>query len=582
MREDIANSQYWINENSFCKDTKDGAVSLTNFRCWIEEELTYHDGNKTTTLLKIKGTLNDEEETELHEITIDATELKTLSWVPLKWGTRPIVYPQPGAERDIATIMQMTSKPIRSSIYTHIGWDTIEGKKSYLTTSGAIQGDALKEGVSVQLPAELSKYSLPKPEKNKENAAASLRLVNLGPKGVTWPLLLATYRAAIGKADFAIHLAGRTGTFKSEISSLMQSHFGEKMDARSLPASWNSTANALEALAYKAKDALMVIDDFVPVGTSWQLKQLQSKADQIIRAQGNQAGRTRLTDTSSIQGTMYPRGIILSTGEDVPEGHSVRARMMICELSPGQIDPAKLTVAQRARSSYSAAMADWISWLAKDDIRSRFKEVAATVRDENIGVGHSRTPPIIGELIATSVFMGMWLSDRGYFKADLLQEMMSKAHTAVIEQAKQQSVYLQSSDPVNSFTAIIRQVLATQLAHVKTRNGGVPEAATSYGWTSIKSAGEIETYRANGPQLGWIDQEKDEFLFDPNAMPFIKKHSNGQLAVTPQTFLKRLKDAGMITRTDAARERNTVRMILDGASRNVIVMNLTATMDDQE
>ena len=44
---------------------------------------------------------------------------------------------------------------------------------------------------------------------------------------------------------------------------------------------------------------------------------------------GNQAGRARLTDTSNLQQTFYPRGVIFSTGEDTPEGHSVRARMMI-------------------------------------------------------------------------------------------------------------------------------------------------------------------------------------------------------------------------------------------------------------
>jgi hypothetical protein len=31
-----------------------------------------------------------------------------------------------------------------------------------------------------------------------------------------------------------------------------------------LPAAWSSTGNALEVLAFHAKDALLVIDDFAP------------------------------------------------------------------------------------------------------------------------------------------------------------------------------------------------------------------------------------------------------------------------------------------------------------------------------
>jgi hypothetical protein len=46
-----------------------------------------------------------------------------------------------------------------------------------------------------------------------------------------------------------------TGRFKSEAAALAQQHFGAGLDARHLPANWSSTGNALEALAFTAKDA---------------------------------------------------------------------------------------------------------------------------------------------------------------------------------------------------------------------------------------------------------------------------------------------------------------------------------------
>jgi hypothetical protein len=68
----------------------------------------------------------------------------------------------------------------------------------------------------------------------------------------------------LGNADFALHLAGETGAFKSELAALHQQHFGCGMNRENLPAAWSSTGNALEVLAFHAKDALLVIDDFAP------------------------------------------------------------------------------------------------------------------------------------------------------------------------------------------------------------------------------------------------------------------------------------------------------------------------------
>lgn len=576
---------YWCDESGMSKDAKEGAYQCCNFVAWIDEEHVYHDAGRTTTVLTVRGCMLDGEgeEVNLPPVQIDATEMKSMTWVSQRWGMRPIIYPQASAERDIATMMQMISQADRKDIYTATGWNKIHGKPVYLSGNGAIGGGEEAKKVSVQLPHELSRYELPKPKPCRDEVMASLNLVNLGPVHVMWPLLLATYRSAIGGADFAMHLAGRTGTFKSEVSSLFQSHFGARMDARHMPASWNSTANALEALAHKAKDSIMVIDDFVPVGTSTQVRTLQAKADQIIRAQGNQAGRTRLTDTSNVQSTMFPRGILLSTGEDIPEGHSVRARMLISELSPGDIPSDRLSQAQSKRESYAAAMADWISWLSKQgDARVEFKVMSAEIRDMNLDIGHSRTPPIVGDLTATAMLMAHWMREREYFSDESLNRFTEKAAAAIEEAGKRQKTYLQSADPVLAFCGIIRQLLSMQQAHVKTVNGGIPLNAALLGWTGQEQAGEVTAWKANGPRLGWVDTEKGEFLFDPNSLPLIKKHSNGQLAVTPQTFIKRLRDANMIVRYDASRQRNTVRQTLEGHPHNVVVLLLSSVMEGDE
>lgn len=585
---------YFTDDNQFIKNGKEGPYLLTNFTCKITQELVYHDGNKTNTILVIDGILHDEEVNEktnervwpdgrpLPPIQVPTSEFASLGWVGDRWGMAPIIYPQPSAERDLRTAIQLASRPVKKHIYTHTGWAKKGEKRMYLTGSGAITDNGLDEDIEVQLPHELRNYKLPKPMDSRECFINSLKLVNIGPKEATWPMLLATYRAPVCACDFAIHVAGRTGTFKSEICSLFQSHFGAGMDARHLPASWSSTSNANEALAYRAKDCLMCVDDFVPVGTAYQVRNLQKSADQLIRAQGNQAGRARLTDISNMQTTFYPRGMLLSTGEDIPEGHSVRARMLIVELKPGDIESRVLTVAQNNREQYPQAMADWIQWLAGNSSHEAIKCYSQKIRDEHLTIGHARTPPIIGSLCATAQLLCEYAVDKGYLTVDQTQELYNKAKAAIVLAGNNQPQYLEAADPVTAMLETIRLLLGSNMAHAKTKNGGIPDDAEKYGWTAEKSPGQMAQYKSHGPRLGWVDTEAGEFMLDPTSLILIKKHSGGKLAITPQTLLKRMKEAGILQRCDEVRKRNTIRVTLEGHPRQVLVMNLNEVFDDAD
>src|SRR5262249_57001791 len=107
------------------------------------------------------------------------------------------------------------------------------------------------------------------------------------------------------------------------------------MDARPLPASWSSTGNALEGLAFTAKDALLVVDDFCPTGSTGDVQRYHKEADRLFRGQGNRAGRQRMRADTTLRPDKPPRGLALSTGEDVPRGQSLRARLLVLDVSPG-------------------------------------------------------------------------------------------------------------------------------------------------------------------------------------------------------------------------------------------------------
>ncbi len=252
----------------------------------------------------------------------------------------------------------------------------------------------------------LERLRLPDPPSGNDARAAvrtSLDLLQVGSRSLMTAVLGSVYAPIVGPIDYSLHLAGATGEGKTVIATLAQQHYGAGFDARTLPGSWSSTGNALEGLAFVAKDALLVVDDFAPGGSQWDVQRQHREADRLLRAQGNRAGRARMRPDATLRATRYPRGIILSTGEDVPRGQSLRGRMLILEVAPGSIDWTLVSDAQEhaARGAYAQALAGFIQWVAQhhDDIEERRESELAELRARARQTGqHRRTPEIVASL----------------------------------------------------------------------------------------------------------------------------------------------------------------------------------------
>jgi hypothetical protein len=217
----------------------------------------------------------------------------------------------------------------RRTIYGHLGWRRLGNRWAYLHSGGAIGSEGAIEGVEVDAGTDsLLSCQLPIPPEGTallDAVRASLAVLELGPDIVTTAVLGGIYRAPLGEPsaiDFALHLAGPTGGFKTEIAALAQAHFGAAFDGRHLPASWADTANMLEKKAFLAKDAVLVVDDFAPTGTTRDVQRLHRDADRLFRAVGNRSGRARMRADGGSRPTYYPRGLILSTGEDIRAGRA--------------------------------------------------------------------------------------------------------------------------------------------------------------------------------------------------------------------------------------------------------------------
>ena len=186
----------------------------------------------------------------------------------------------------LAALQLLSGDVPRRVVYGHLGWRRLGDQWGYLHAGGAIGCNGPIDGVEVAPPNALARYVLPAPpddERLRQAVRASLDLLYLAPERIAFALLASVYRSVLGDTDFAVHLMGQTGVFKSEYAALLQSHFGRGMDRTHLPASWASTGYALEGVAFACKDALLVVDDFAPQGGVADVARLHREAERLLR-----------------------------------------------------------------------------------------------------------------------------------------------------------------------------------------------------------------------------------------------------------------------------------------------------------
>jgi hypothetical protein len=364
-------SPYDATENGIVwyRPTKDGVaqVKLTNFNAKIVGDCIQDDGVEQRCTFEIEAHLN----TRTHRFAVPAKQFAAMSWVGEYLGAEAMVYPGQALKDHARAEVQILSGRIsRRTIYQHLGWRKIDNEWRYLHCGRAIGATGVRSDIEVDPGEALAAYRLPELKVGEEltdAVKASFRMLKAAREDISFPMLIATYRPILGPADYSVASSGTTGAGKSELSAIALQHYGPDMNSRKLPANWSSTENALEAVAFGAKDALLVVDDFARSGTQHEVSAYHRKAERLLRAQGNRAGRQRMWADGTLRATKYPRGLILSTGEDVPRGQSLRARMLIVEVKQDRVHWEVISEMQRygIQAILANAMAGFIQWVAQ-------------------------------------------------------------------------------------------------------------------------------------------------------------------------------------------------------------------------
>ena len=425
---------------------------------------------------------------KLGRVTIRASELDGMNWVTEKWGMDACVAPGSTTKGKVAwaikKVGQLTAQ--RVTEYNHTGWRKIGGKWCYLYHGGAVGLD----GITVDMGDALKTYRLdgggaegfdqiPFPEAAK----ASLRIQETMKEEIGIALLGTTYLAPLREfmsatdivPAFALFLYGESGTHKTTAAALAMSHFGN-FHAKNPPASFNDTGNQIRKKAFLVKDMPILVDDYHPVTSVQEKRQMAATAQTLSRAFGDGVDRGRLNADSTIKANTPPRSVAIITGEDLPAiGASGLARYFILDIDKEDIPVGKdLTEMQELarKGTLQRAMRGYILWLLKqaDGMPQRLHDLFLQYREEihkRSAGQHDRAPETVACILIGYAMMLNYFRDLGLFDTKKAADMLAYAQKKLMEASSKQARDMESEKPTRIFLDSLAELLSSKQVALK-------------------------------------------------------------------------------------------------------------------
>ena len=481
---------------------------LANFSAQIVGDVAEDNGQDTQRYFTLTGKMADG--TLLPTTEIKAQEFSKMSWVMPEWGARAMVTAGNGTKEHLRAAIQTLSTDIATRReYAHMGWREIDDAPRFLSAGGAVGNEA----VAVRLPAILSSYRLPTSvDKNSlpDAIRASLRFIDIGQAAVTVALYAAVYLSPLASVlppAFTLWLFGTTGSMKSTAAALALCHYGTFSYNLPAPASWVSdTTYAMRFKAFTCKDTPLWVDDYAKQSTATGERDLRKKAETLLREWGNRSGRSAGNVDGGLRTTHDPRGLVISTAEQLPPNPSIHPRLFAVEIHPGDITHghgSKLTAAQNDDAPlYPHAMAGYIEWLAPQlaDLPAQL----ATRRDELTRLAgremqHLRSPMNVSTLYIGWEMAMRYAHDLGVLDATGLTEWLDYGWQVLTAVGNEQDVYInREEDPIKMYFEAIDQMLLQGTIYLRHRTDHTNAAMDK------PTIGERI---ANAAFIGWYDKK---------------------------------------------------------------------------
>ena len=565
---------YMIVDGCIAQKTSDGHKALTDFAVIPRAQLTRDDGVTSSLYFTLDGW--NSRGKRLGRVTIPSASLESMNWVREKWGYDANLAPGSTTKGKVAWVIgkvgQMTAK--RVTEYNHTGWRKIRGKWVYLYHGGAVgmEGVTVDMGDNTLKTYRLDGSGVPGFDQIApvEAAKASLRLQNVMALKVGVPLLgvmyLAPLREFMIQTDimpaFALFLHGTTGTHKSTAAALALSHYGN-FHSHNAPANFHDTGNQIRTKAFLLKDAPILVDDFHPVSSVQEKRQMAATAQALSRAFGDGADRGRLNADSSIRASKPPRSVAVISGEDLPAiGESGLARFFIVDIEGDDIKVTKeLTELQEEarKGVLQKAMRGYIEWLAErtdklpEKLHELFLEYRADARSGEAGA-HDRAPEAVACILIGYRMMLEYMHEVGAVNAETAQALLQIARGVLMDASLKQTREMESEKPHRIFLDMMGELLVSRRVGVK----------------------DLRDPEDPGPRppvrmVGYVDGEY--YYLQPGvayaAVQMLCREQGTEFPVTPRALNKHLLAAGIV-RGDENGKTATRNKWVDGRAQRLL------------
>jgi hypothetical protein len=253
--------------------------------------------------------------------------------------------------------------------------------------------------------------------------------------------------------------------------------------------------------------------------------------------------------------------------------------MLVLEVSPGDVDTARLSVCQReaAAGKYALALAGFLRWLAPQygDLRQGLKDEVAALREQfQADEQHARTPTLVADLALGLRYLLRYARCTGAVAEEEESELWGRGLAALAEAAAAQQQHQADAEPATQFLRLIAAALSSGRCHTDGTDGHVPpERAGACGWRDGQPQGRC---------IGWVDG--DNLYLDPEAAfaeaQALARDQGTAISVTARTLWRRLAEKGLLASRDLKRQRNTVQRTIQGV-RDRAVLHLRSLMEPE-
>jgi len=342
---------------------------------------------------------------------------------------------------------------------------------------------------------------------------------------------------------YALWLVGLTGSGKSFAARLFANFFGDfPFGAEGRSATWAATGNYLQRQGYFFRDALYLVDDYKPeVIQHYQVVRL-------IQNYTDGTGRGRLKSDATTNTSRSIRGMLVSTGEDVPQ-HTASgiARSIVVDVPQlGKVTERGSRCVAECRN-YPGVTADFIRWFLaggrREGYRRRFEELKKSFGSDVQGQQNdARVASNFALLAASFELMAEYLGDvwpDWKTEVEAYRKELVELRNAMLSDSKSQQaseIFLSTLSELIRYNAV--QIKNYELSETESRPliGKLIAPGTMAPADRIKSHGallEIGTKRA-------LEQVQES----------LQRQQRPPLGVSERTLLDQLAQGGHLLGAD--------------------------------